>query len=171
MSDKIETELLALLDSDTVLIGVGNDISGDDGFGPELARRLKPFLGERAIDGGLAPENWTGPIAALNPKTLIIADAVAFGGETGEIRILDPDELESGLPATHGPGFSPLLYFLKGSLPQLKTIILAVQPSETGLMKPISKKVNSAIEKIVGAMSEAGATRASEIGEDNTNRT
>ena len=168
---KIDELYKLLVRADALIIGVGNDISGDDGFGPELARRLKPILGERAIDGGLAPENWTGPIAALSPKTLIIADAVAFGGETGEIRILDPDELESGLPATHGPGFSPLLYFLKDTLPQLKTIILAVQPGETGLMKPISKKVNSAIEKIVGAISKAGATRASEIGEDNTNRT
>ncbi len=126
MSDEIITELLSALDSGAILLGVGNDISGDDAFGPSLARRLKAFLGERAIDGGLAPENWTGPIAALNPKTLIIADAVDFGGKVGEIRILDPDELESGLPATHGPGFSTLLYFLKNSLPQLKTIILAV---------------------------------------------
>jgi len=85
MFNELSNRLLALLDPDTVLIGIGNEISGDDGFGPELAKRLKPFLGERAIDGGLAPENWTGPISKLGPKILVIADAVDFGGEPGDI--------------------------------------------------------------------------------------
>ena len=155
MFNELSNRLLALLDPDTVLIGIGNEISGDDGFGPELAKRLKPFLGERAIDGGLAPENWTGPISKLGPKILVIADAVDFGGEPGDISIVDPDDLESGLPATHGPGFSPLLFFLKNALPKLETFILAVQPAETGLMKPISPKVESAISKIVRILEKA----------------
>lgn len=155
MPNEIAIKLLALLDSDTVLIGVGNEISGDDGFGPELAKRLKPLLGKRAIDGGLAPENWTGPISKLCPKILVIADAVDFGGEPGDISIVDPDDLKSGLPATHGPGFSPLLFFLKNAIPKLKTVVLAVQPAETGLMKPISPKVETAIDKIVEMVKEA----------------
>ena len=149
MFNELSNKLKALLDSDTVLIGIGNEISGDDGFGPELAKRLKPLLGERAIDGGLAPENWTGPISKLGPKILVIADAVDFGGDPGDIAIIDPDDLESGLPATHGPGFSPLLFFLKSAIPELETVILAVQPAETGLMKPISPKVETAISNIV----------------------
>lgn len=131
------------------MIGVGNDISGDDAFGPELARRLKPLIGERAIDSGLAPENWTGPIVKLAPERLVIADAVAFGGNPGELRIFSPEELFEGIPATHGPGLGAFIAYIRDRLPDCEVIILAVQPAKTGLMEPLSPEVESAIEKIV----------------------
>ena len=114
------------LSSNAVFIGVGNELSGDDGFGPRLIERVKPALSERAIDGGLAPENWTGPIIKLAPDTLIIADAVAFGGKAGEIRLLKPEDLESGFPSTHGPGLSSFIEYMRQSLPKIEIIILAV---------------------------------------------
>lgn len=134
---------------DFCLIGVGNDISGDDGFGPKLARSLKPMYDERSIDGGLAPENWTGPIKRISPQRLIIADAVAFDAKPGELAIFDPDDLAEGLPATHGPSFGPLLSYLSESIPDLEVLILAARPEKTGLMEPMSKSVKTAVDNII----------------------
>ena len=152
MSNNTINIILNQIHKNTVLLGVGNILSGDDGFGPRLIERVKPVLGERAIDGGLAPENWTGPIAKLAPDTLIIADAVAFGGKPGEIRLLKPEDLESGIPSTHGPGLSSFIEYIRQSLPQIEIIILAVQPEKTGFGEPMSEAVEKAIEEIVGAM-------------------
>ncbi|MCK5832656.1 hydrogenase maturation protease [bacterium] len=133
----------------TVLVGVGNDISGDDAFGPELARKLKPYLGKRAIDAGLAPENWTGPIIKLAPSKLIIADAVAFDEKPGKIHLFKPEELIDGIPATHGPGLGAFIAYIRDRLPDCEISILAVQPAKTGLMVPMSNEVIDAIEKLV----------------------
>ena len=150
MEENTIKTLLDYLGKGALLIGVGNEISGDDAFGPELAKRLKSFLGDRAIDAGLAPENWAGTILKLAPEILIIADAVAFDGEPGEIRIFRPEELIDHLPSTHGPGFGALINYLLEFLPGLKIIILAVQPQATGLMTPISEPVAAALTTITG---------------------
>ncbi len=142
-------ELIQSLPTDAVIIGVGNDISGDDAFGPKLAERLKASFGERCIVGGLAPENWLGKIIDMAPSTLIIADAVTFDGEPGEIRIYKPEDLVRELPATHGPGFGPLVQYLRKLLPEIEIYILAVQPEATGLMLPMSLPAEDAIDKIV----------------------
>jgi len=155
LSEKYTDTILEHLHKNTVLIGVGNILSGDDGFGPRLIERVKPALNEHAIDAGLAPENWTGPIAKLAPDTLIIADAVAFDGKAGEIRLLIPEDLESGMPATHGPGLSSFIEYIRQSLPQTEIIILAVQPDKTGLGNPMSEAVEKAIEEIVGALANS----------------
>ncbi|HDR90741.1 MAG TPA: hydrogenase maturation protease [candidate division Zixibacteria bacterium] len=141
-------ELIEKLTLDAVIIGVGNDISGDDAFGPVLAERLKPLFGARCINGGLAPENWVGKIIDMAPSMLIIADAVAFDGASGEIRVFTPEDLIQEMPSTHGPGFGALIGYLRQFMPNLEMWILAVEPKSVGLMTPMSAPVESAIEKI-----------------------
>lgn len=147
-------ELIQSLPSDAVIIGVGNDISGDDAFGPVLAERLKPLFGSRCIDGGLAPENWVGKIIDMAPSMLIIADAVTFGGTPGEIRVFTPEDLIQEMPSTHGPGFGALVGYLSQFMPNLDIRILAVEPESVGLMTPMSDVVVAAIEKIVAMFEE-----------------
>ena len=136
---------------------MGNDISGDDAFGPMLARKLEPVLGKFAIDAGLAPENWTGPITKLAPQKILIADAVAFGGNAGEMRIIDPENLANGLPATHGPGLGAFIEIILTRLPNCEIKILAVQPAQTGIMKPMSEEVARAVDVISAEIERAGA--------------
>ena len=69
------------------ILGIGNPLLGDDGFGVEVVRKLKEEIGEspdlEIIDGGslgiyLLPY--------LEDKTyLIVVDVVNFGGKPGEI--------------------------------------------------------------------------------------
>ena len=141
-------DVILHLKKGALLVGVGNDMSGDDAFGPILARRLKSALGEKAMDTGLAPENWIGPIRKLNPKILIIADAVAFDGKPGEVRVFQCCELGDSLPTTHGPGLGAFIGYLQEILPEIEIFILAVQPERTGFGKAMSDAVAEAIEKI-----------------------
>jgi hydrogenase 3 maturation protease len=147
-------DLIQSLPSDAVIIGVGNDISGDDAFGPVLADKLKPLFGTRCIDGGLAPENWVGKIIDMAPSILIIADAVTFRGAPGEIRVFTPEDLIQEMPSTHGPGFGPMVGYLRQFMPKLEIRILAVEPESVGLMTPMSNIVNAAVMEIVAMFEE-----------------
>jgi len=145
------SELIAWINYGAVIIGVGNDISGDDAFGPILARRLAPLLGERCIDAGLAPENWVGKILAFEPNILVIADAVTFDGEPGELRVFAADLLDS-LPSTHGPGFGAMVTYIEQFMPDIEILVLACQPERVGLMEPLSAPVANAIDSIVDSI-------------------
>ena len=129
-------------------MGVGNTLCGDDGFGPQLIAELKPTLGKRAIDGSIAPENWAGYILKIAPKNLIIADAVTFEGEPGEIGVFSAEDMLEGLPATHGPGMGLLFDYLMKQLPSLRIIILAVNPVRTGLGNPLSPEIKKSMKYI-----------------------
>ena len=45
-----------------VLLGIGNILKGDDGFGPALVHELEGKVPITCIDAGPAPENYAGKI-------------------------------------------------------------------------------------------------------------
>ena len=153
------SELISRILDGAVVIGVGNDISGDDAFGPILARKLALILGDRCIDAGLAPENWIGKILALEPRALVIADAVAFDGEPGELRVFTPTDLLDGLPSTHGPGFGAIVTYIEQFATDIEILVLACQPERTGLMEPLSASAAKAIERIVEQVEKTALNR------------
>lgn len=86
--------------SEIVVAGCGNPLFADDGFGPAIVECLKELeLPENVtvVDAGLGGPHFI--FTLLNPestKTLIIVDIADFGGEPGELRWLDVDELPMG---------------------------------------------------------------------------
>ena len=83
-----------------VVLGIGNPLLGDDGFGVEVARRLARRLkgspselsGVEIVDGGsqglyLLPY-------LQGQSHIIVADAITFGGQPGEIVRLTADRSE-----------------------------------------------------------------------------
>ena len=95
-----------------LLVGIGNDLRGDDAFGPLLARRLLA-RGLPAIDAGMAPENVTGPIRRAAPEVLILADATDLGEPVGTVRLLRAGDLAEGGTSTHDPSLTMLLAYLE----------------------------------------------------------
>src|SRR5688572_985737 len=60
------------------VLGVGQAIRGDDGAGVLLAQRLEALGGHSgllAVDGGPAPENFTGLLRRFQPDLVLLADA------------------------------------------------------------------------------------------------
>ena len=107
--------LRGLLARRWLLVGIGNDLRGDDGFGPLLARRLLA-RGLPAIDAGQAPENVTGPIRRAAPEVLILADATDLGEPIGTVRLLAASDLAEGGTSTHDPSLTMLLAYLEAQI-------------------------------------------------------
>ena len=67
----------------TVIVGIGNSLRGDDGFGPALVQRLQGRVRPVCIDAGVAPENYLGRIVKEQPDTVLLVDAAHLGLEPG----------------------------------------------------------------------------------------
>ena len=61
-----------------VILGMGNELDGDDAAGIQVARRLQSSLADcphvLVIDGGNAPESYTGKIRQFGPDFVLLVD-------------------------------------------------------------------------------------------------
>lgn len=135
----------------SVLFTVGNELRGDDGAGPFLARMLEtdPLRGWHVIDGSSVPENHVHAVRRLRPGRVVVVDAADMGIAPGEIRLIDEDEVgKHFLMTTHSLPLSFVLSALKESVPQVD--FLGVQPKETSFFAAMTTPVHQAVEKLYG---------------------
>jgi len=112
---------------------------GDDGFGPSLAERIPC-----AINAGNSPENFISKITREKPDTVVIFDAVDFGGEAGEIRVFDAKQTVGPLVSTHAV---PLSKFAQ-ALEPARTWIIGIQPGNIGFGEAMSREALESTESI-----------------------
>ena len=137
-----------ILKKNPVILGVGNVLRRDDGFGSLLAQRLKKVMGQRVIDGGIAPENFLGHLVKQNSLSILIIDALDFGGIAGEFKIFYPQDLNTtNFFTTHNSSLSLLIKFLQQQS-EADIIILAVQPKAIKFGEGLSKELSLSLEKI-----------------------
>lgn len=140
-------EYLQSLDASDVLVGVGNPLRGDDGFGPELIARIIGKARCRALDGGEMPEEQGPAILECRPRRILFADAVAFGGQPGELVLLEPGELGKKIAiSTHTLPLAMFIRELQQRLPAAAIRILGLQPRQIGLGKGLSPEVARTVQ-------------------------
>jgi hydrogenase maturation protease HycI len=132
----------------TVLIGVGNVLRGDDGFGPGIVGLLLGTPGLVCIDAGTTPENQIGSAARHRPDAVLIADAVHLGLEAGSCAMLGRNEIVrfSGL-GTHDA--SPALFMERlEEATRAEVSMLAIQPKGLDFGSSLSDPVRGALEEL-----------------------
>ncbi len=86
-----------------VVLGMGNELRGDDAVGLVVVRDLKKFSGANlsVFDGQTMPEMFIKPICEIKPSHVLIVDAAELQAEPGKWRLLSKDEIDTGLFTTH----------------------------------------------------------------------
>ena len=86
-----------------VVIGMGNELRGDDAVGLEVVRMLKTHQSPRltVYEGHMTPEAFIAPSCSLKPSHLLIIDAAELKQQPGTWRLLSRDEIQTGLFTTH----------------------------------------------------------------------
>jgi len=86
-----------------VIVGLGNPQRGDDAAGLALLQQFNRFSlpGTLLIAAGTTPENCLQQILSADPNLVVFLDACRFGGDPGDIRWLDPGEIEDAGISTH----------------------------------------------------------------------
>ncbi len=133
-----------LLAGRVCLLGVGHRYRGDDAAGSLVAEQLEGQTAALSIDAGEVPENYLEKVARSRPDTILIIDAVDFGGAPGELRVLEPEALVSSGPSTHGLSLQTTADFLKART-QAQLAVLAIQPAEIALGTELSAAVSRAV--------------------------
>lgn len=145
LDSKIHRELAALIHGRVCIVGVGNRHRGDDGAGPRVIDARCEGSRGVWIDAGVAPENFLEPIARSNPDTVLIVDAVAFGGFPGECRLMDAAAMEMVVVSTHAGSLGMLSEYLAART-GAGVCVVAIQPeridARTGLSHPVERTVD-----------------------------
>ncbi|MCM8799652.1 MAG: hydrogenase maturation protease [Candidatus Omnitrophica bacterium] len=123
------------------VLGMGNILCGDDGIGSLLAKRLIKRGFQNVYDGSISPENYLIKIIRENPKTIIIVDAIDFGGKPFEIKILRNNNFyENKFFLTHDSSLKFIIdFFINHKIKNI--LVLAIQPKKIGLGKTLSKEL------------------------------
>ena len=149
-----------------LVVGVGNVLHRDDGFGVEVARRL----GERRLPEGVTvAETGIGGIHLVHElmagyDALVVVDAVDRGRAPGTVMVIDADVTDIGeLPSDERhdlladmhlatPERALMVARAAGVLPE-RTIIVGCQPAEIetlgiGLSSPVIEAVENAVIEV-----------------------
>ena len=138
----VETDLLRRLEDGRLsVLGVGNRLRHDDGVGSLLAERLASMTGVTVVDAGMVPENHLEQLLRSQPDTIVIVDAVDFGGTAGEVRILEPSALPHTGLSTHAPSLNMAVEYLRNRT-QARVWVLGIQPTNLGLGEGLSPSVS-----------------------------
>lgn len=153
MPDESRTHLgtirdaLPTLEDSPAIVGVGNEMRGDDAVGVLVARRLQGKIRVPVYDVGPVPENFLGKIARSGAKSLVVVDAVDFGGRVGDVRLLEPQEITYSHFSSHLPPLQLMELFLGEGGVRMQ--VLAVQPGTVAMMAELSPEVRMIAEAIV----------------------
>jgi hydrogenase maturation protease len=138
-----------------LVAGVGNVLLGDDGFGVEVARRLRagPLPdGVRVADFGIRALHLAYEL--LEPyDAVVVVDAVARGGRAGTVVVLEPDvaELEAAdAPDAHGLHPAAVLRIARALGASLDRVrVVGCEPADVseriGLSAPVERAVDHAV--------------------------
>ncbi|NYT05551.1 MAG: coenzyme F420-reducing hydrogenase, FrhD protein [Methanomicrobiales archaeon] len=118
--------------SEIMVVGCGNPLQTDDGFGPAVVSELKKLAlpgNVKVLDAGLAGPHYLFTLMAQSDapvKKLVIVDILDFGGEPGQIAKITPDLLPPGsYTDDHSWGLKEPLRVLAD---RVEIVILGCQP-------------------------------------------
>ncbi|TAJ45442.1 coenzyme F420-reducing hydrogenase, FrhD protein [Methanofollis fontis] len=145
-----------MLFQEIVIVGCGNPLFADDGFGPAVVEELQKLdLPEnvKVIDGGLGGPHYLFTLMAQSDepvKKLVIVDIAEFGAEPGTLVRLTPDDLPPGsYRDVHSWNLVEPLQMLKE---RVDITIIGCQPkrvTEPNFELGLTDEVNLAIPKAV----------------------
>jgi hydrogenase 3 maturation protease len=139
-----------------VILGIGNELRGDDAAGVLVARKLKKKITNRSdilcIEGAEAPENFTSVIRRFSPNLVILVDAGALSLETGSIRWLSTEDISGGM-GTHGLSLADFSLYLQQEI-KCQTGFLVIQAGTNDFGDPLTLAVKRAIHRAVNTLSE-----------------
>jgi hydrogenase 3 maturation protease len=138
------------------LLGIGSELCADDGAGILLVRSLRslicrqPFnsIAFEGFEGGNAPENATGFIAAFRPTHILMVDAAEIGAVAGEFREILPAEIPDTCFSTHTLPLKIIVDYLVGVTGAVVSVI-GIQPANLDFGNVPSPEVRQGVRRLM----------------------
>ena len=158
----LREQLQQLLQRRVCLMGLGNVLYGDDGFGVRLAEESKAEGRRPKAEGnpnhvvvaGTSPERFISRVADEGFDHVIFLDAVEFGGAPGSVVLLNSDEMATRFPqiSTHKLSLGLMARQIEAN-GQAKAWLLGVQPESLRPGLPLTLAVQATLELLLELLS------------------
>ena len=139
------------------VLGIGHELYGDDAVGVWLAVRLRTLVPAHAsllsVQGGPAPENFTGTLRRYGPDLVLLVDAALMDLEPGKTGWLSWQDTTGFSASTHTLPLHILASYLTAEL-NCEVALLGIQPAQTQVGVPLSPEVQKTAEGIVKSIIE-----------------
>ncbi len=138
-----------------VIMGIGNDIRGDDGIGPYIVENIKHLESSNVsiLNATTVPENFTGKIRKIDPTHIIIVDAVIMNEGPGKIKIVKKEEVAGVSISTHSMSLSYLVNYLELEKPY-NILFIGIEPESMELGQGLSPLVKYSSDEIINIFTE-----------------
>lgn len=144
--------LREVLTGKTCLVGIGNDLRGDDGFGPYFIERLRekallPQANLMTVED--VPENYAFPISKKEVTSVVFVDAVILEAPPGTVVLGPLEELEEigQVASTHKLSLRLTARVIEET--GKKVYLLGVVPESTEFGRGLSPAVRQAADELV----------------------
>ncbi len=138
----------------SVIICVGNEMSGDDGAGPMVAGRIDGKVRWKVFNVQTVPESFLMKIVATKPDTVLIVDALNFDAKPGAVELFSSDSLTGQGPSTHGPAPIAFLDVLNMFHP-CRRVVLGIQPICVDFGSEMTPEIAKAVDFVCEAFVHA----------------
>ncbi len=137
-----------------IIMGIGNELNGDDAIGVLIVRKLKRKLKDwEIIDAGTMPENYTSKIERLNPELLVMIDAIEDKElPPGDVKIVEPSHIGKLALSTHSIPLSVLYGYLSQFIP--KIIIIGIGIKEHIPYTSCTLPLDRVMDKVINILGE-----------------
>jgi hydrogenase 3 maturation protease len=139
------------------ILGVGNDLRGDDSAGLIVARQLsadETFVGAAnvlVLECGPAPENQTGKLRAFQPDLVLFIDAAHLEEAPGTIQFIPLEFIDGMSASSHSLPLSMLARYIMHEF-GCQVEVLGIQPTQNEIGTDLSHPVRTAIDEIVDVL-------------------
>jgi hydrogenase 3 maturation protease len=149
-------EKLKLLADDpagrVAVLGIGNELNGDDSAGNWVARKLIERLIDQpnllVMDCGTIPENASGPLRKFQPQIILLVDAADLDERPGTIQFVKLDEVRGFSASSHSLPLTILAKFLVQEF-SCKVALCCIQPQSLEFEAELSAPVKIAVKSLV----------------------
>ena len=145
--DILKSELSGILSGSVLVVGIGNTLRSDDGFGPALISRIEGSVKVNCLDVGLSPENYIGKIIKLKPDVIIFVDAVSMDAPVATIKLIKEDQIHMYGFSTHNMSPKLMIENIKDQI-NTKIFMLGVQPKSLEFGEKISQELSDALDSL-----------------------
>jgi hydrogenase 3 maturation protease len=139
------------------ILGIGNDLRGDDAVGLVAASQLQEIACGRSdlmvMETGPVPENFTAHLRRFQPDLVVMIDAAIMGEPPGTVRLLDWQDLGGVTFSSHALSLHLLASYLHAELGCLVSII-GIQPENNSLNAPLSETARQSVKQVVEMIQE-----------------
>ena len=152
-------------DAETLVVGCGNILFKDDGFGPTVIHALEDYFKNKEmpedtqfVDAGTGATHFIFSMPDDNWKKIIVVDVVEWNAEPGTLRLFSPYDMPKGKyeNAHTWPVEEPLHDLADRGI---EVVIVGCKPAEItapdvnlGLTEPVENAIPEAIEMILNEL-------------------